>query len=125
MSSDQKVGEQLRLMGRPKDERLTQDIAREVCQRTGSKAVLTGSISELGSHYAIGLNALNCPTGEALDSQQVEADSREQVLKALGESATNMRKKLGESLASVQKYDAPIDQASTSSLEALQAYSLG
>jgi eukaryotic-like serine/threonine-protein kinase len=123
--SDQKVGEQLRLMGRPKDERLTQDLAREVCQRTGSKAVLAGSISSLGSHYAIGLNALNCHTGDALGSQQVEADSREHVLKALGESATKLREKLGESLASVQKYDAPVEQASTSSLDALQAYSLG
>ena len=123
--SDQKVGEQLRLMGRPKDERLTQDLAREVCQRTGSKAVLAGSISSLGSHYAIGLNALNCHTGDALGSQQVEADSREHVLKTLGESATRMREKLGESLASVQKYDAPVEQATTSSLEALQAYSLG
>ncbi|MGO9211975.1 MAG: protein kinase domain-containing protein [Terriglobales bacterium] len=123
--SDQKVGEQLRLMGRPKDERLTQDLARDVCQRTGSKAVLTGSISSLGSHYAIGLNALNCHTGDTLGSQQVEADSREHVLKALGESATKMREKLGESLASVQKYDAPVEQASTSSLAALQAYSQG
>ena len=123
--SDQKVGEQLRLMGRPKDERLTQDVARDICQRTGSKAVLSGSISSLGSHYAIGLNAINCHTGDALGSQQAEADSREHVLKALGESATKMREKLGESLASVQKYDAPVEQASTSSLEALQAYSQG
>jgi serine/threonine protein kinase/Tfp pilus assembly protein PilF len=123
--SEQKVGEQLRLMGRPKDERLTQDVAREICQRTGSKAVLTGSISPLGSHYAIGLNALSCHTGDTLGSQQVEADSREHVLKVLGESATKMREKLGESLASVQKYDAPVEQASTSSLEALQSYSLG
>jgi eukaryotic-like serine/threonine-protein kinase len=123
--SDQKVGEQLRLMGRPKDERLTQDVARDICQRTGRKAVLSGSISSLGSHYAIGLNAINCHTGDALGSQQAEADSREHVLKALGESATKMREKLGESLASVQKYDAPVEQASTSSLEALQAYSQG
>jgi len=123
--SDQKVDEQLRLMGRPKDQRLTQDVAREVCQRTGSKAVLEGSVSSLGSHYAIGLNALNCHTGDALGSEQIEADSREHVLKALGEAVTKMREKLGESLASVQKYDAPVEQATTPSLEALQAYSLG
>jgi eukaryotic-like serine/threonine-protein kinase len=123
--SDQKVDEQLRLMGRPKDQRLTQDVAREVCQRTGSKALLEGSVSSLGSHYAIGLNALNCHTGDALGSEQIEADSREHVLKALGESVTKMREKLGESLASVQKYDAPVEQATTPSLEALQAYSLG
>ena len=123
--SDQKVGEQLRLMGRSRDERLTQDVARDICQRTGSKAVLSGSISSLGSHYAIGLNAINCHTGDALGSQQVEADSREHVLKALGDAATRLREKLGESLASVQKYDAPAEQASTSSLQALQAYSQG
>ena len=123
--SDQKVGEQLRLMGRSKDERLTQDVARDICQRTASKAVLSGSISSLGSHYAIGLNAINCHTGDALGSQQVEADSREHVLQALGGSATKLREKLGESLASVQKYDAPAEQASTSSLPALQAYSQG
>jgi len=123
--SDQKVDGQLRLMGRPKDQRLTEDVAREVCQRTGSKAVLEGSVSSLGSHYAIGLNALNCHTGDALGSEQIEADSRERVLKALGEAVTKMREKLGESLASVQKYDAPVEQATTPSLEALQAYSLG
>jgi len=123
--SDQKAGRQLRLMGRPKDQRLTQDVAREVCQRTGSKAVLEGSLSSIGSHYAIGLNALNCHTGDVLGSEQVEADSREHVLKALGDAVTKMREKLGESLASVQKYDAPVEQATTPSLEALQAYSLG
>ena len=96
-----------------------------MCQRTGSKAVVAGSISKLGSHYAVGLNALNCATGDTLANEQSEVDSREQVLKALGDSAKKMRERLGESLASVQKYDAPVEQASTSSLEALQAYSLG
>jgi DNA-binding winged helix-turn-helix (wHTH) protein/tetratricopeptide (TPR) repeat protein len=123
--SDEKASEQLRLMERPKDERLTPDLGRGVCQRVGSKAVLVGSISSLGTHYVIGLNALNCQTGESLGSEQVEADSREHVLGALGESATRMRERLGESLASVQRYDAPLEQVTTSSLEALQAYSLG
>jgi DNA-binding winged helix-turn-helix (wHTH) protein/tetratricopeptide (TPR) repeat protein len=123
--SDQKVNEELQMMGRQKDERLTLDLAREVCQRTGSKATLVGSISSLGAHYAIGLNALNCHTGDGLGSEQVEAESREYVLKALSESATRMRKKLGESLSTIQKYDAPVEQATTPSLDALKAYSLG
>jgi len=123
--SDQKVSEELHLMGRPKDERLTQDLARDLCQRVGSKAILSGSISSLGTHYVIGLNALNCATGDVLGSQQLEADGREHVLKALGESATQMRKKLGESLNSIQRFDAPIGQVTTPSLQALQAYSLG
>ncbi len=122
--SGQTVSQELGYMGRSKDERLTPDLAREVCQRTGSKAMLTGSISGIGSHYVIGLNALNCRSGEALGSEQVEANSREQVLRSLGDAARSMRKKLGESLASIQKYDTPIEQATTSSLEALQAYSL-
>jgi DNA-binding winged helix-turn-helix (wHTH) protein/tetratricopeptide (TPR) repeat protein len=122
--SDQKVDEVLQLMGRPKDERLTQDVTREVCQRAGSKAFLIGTISSLGTHYVIGLKGLNCRTGDGLASEQVEADSREHVLKALSESATSMRKKLGESLATIQKYDAPVE-VTTPSLEALKAYSLG
>lgn len=122
--SDQKVNEELQMMGRPKDERLTQDVTREVCLRAGSKAFLIGTISTLGTHYVIGLKALNCQTGDGLASEQVEADSREHVLKAMDESATRMREKLGESLASVQKYDAPVE-ATTPSLEALKAYSLG
>src|SRR6201981_1413912 len=123
--SDQKVNEELQLMGRPKNERLTPDLAREVCQRIGNKAILTGSISRLGAHYAIGMNALNCPTGDSLGSEQVEADSQEQVLKALGESATKMRRNLGESLKSIQRFDAPLEQVTTPSLQALRAYSLG
>ena len=122
--SDQKVNEVLQLMGRPKYERLTQDVTREVCQRAGSKAFLIGTISSFGTHYVIGLKALSCHTGDGLASEQVEADSREHVLKALSESATSMRKKLGESLATIQKYDAPAE-ATTASLEALKAYSLG
>jgi tetratricopeptide (TPR) repeat protein len=123
--STQAVNQQLGYMGRPKDDRLTPDLAREVCQRSGSKAMLTGQVSSLGAHYVIGLNAVNCSSGENLGSEQVEADSREHVLRSLGEAARRLREKLGESLASIQKYDTPIEQASTPSLEALQAYSLG
>jgi tetratricopeptide (TPR) repeat protein len=123
--SEQKVSETLAYMGRPRDARLTESLAREVCIRTVSKAMLAGSVSSLGSQYVIGLNALSCQTGDSLDSEQAQADSREHVLQALGDVATKMRRKLGESLASVQKYDTPAEQATTSSLEALQAYSLG
>jgi eukaryotic-like serine/threonine-protein kinase len=123
--SDQKVNEELQLMGRQKNEPLTPDFAREVCQRLGSKAVLAGSISRLGTHYAVGLNARNCHTGDSLGSDQVEADSQEHVLKALGESATKMRQNLGESLKSIQRFDAPLEQVTTPSLQALRAYSLG
>jgi serine/threonine protein kinase/predicted Zn-dependent protease len=121
--SDQQVKQQLRLMGRPSSQRLTQDVARDLCQRASSKALLAGSIAGLGSHYAMGLNAINCQTGDSLGSEQVEADSQEHVLKALGEAATGMRRKLGESLATIQKYDTPVEQATTPSLEALKAYS--
>jgi DNA-binding winged helix-turn-helix (wHTH) protein/Tfp pilus assembly protein PilF len=123
--SDQKVNEELQLMGRPKDERLTQDITREICQRTSSKAFLIGTISRLGTHYVVGLKALNCQTGDGLASEQAEAGSREQVLRLLSESATSMRQKLGESLPSIKKYDVPLEQATTLSVEALKAYSLG
>jgi len=123
--SDQNVSEELRLMRRSPDQRLTPDVARDLCQRVGSKAILSGSISSLGTHYVIGLTALNCASGDVLGSEQVEADSREHVLKALGESAIQMRKKLGESLATIQRYDAPLEQATTTSLEALKAYTLG
>jgi serine/threonine protein kinase/tetratricopeptide (TPR) repeat protein len=120
--SDQQVKQQLGLMGRSGNDRLTQDAARDLCQRASSKALIAGSISSLGSHYAVGLNAINCRTGESLGSQQVEAESREQVLKSLGQAATRMRKTLGESLATIQKYDAPVEQATTPSLEALKSY---
>ncbi|MGA8762890.1 MAG: protein kinase, partial [Candidatus Sulfotelmatobacter sp.] len=121
--SEQRVAQELRYMGRSSDERLTQSMAREVCQRSGSKAMLVGSIDSLGSHYAIGLQAVNCRSGDSLGRETVEADSRESVLRVLGKAATSMREKLGESLASIQKYDAPVEQATTPSLEALQAYS--
>jgi serine/threonine protein kinase len=122
--SDQKVDEQLKLMGHSAGEQLTPSLARDLCQRVGSKAVLNGSISRLGTHYVIGLSASRCDTGDTLGNEQGEADNQEHVLTTLGESATKMRQRLGESLASVHKYDAPIEQATTPSLEALKAYSL-
>ena len=123
--SDQRVRETLRFMNRSPDERITKDVAREICQRQGLKAYLVGAISNFGSHYVITLEAVNAQTGDPLARQQVEAESKEQVLGALGQSAIKLREKLGESLASIQKYDAPIEQVTTSSLDALKAYSLG
>ncbi len=123
--SDIKVTSTLRLMGRSPTDRITEEVARQICLRTGSKALLGGSIASIGSHFAIGLKAMNCQTGDALGTAEVEADSREKVLQALGEAATALRGKLGETLASVQKFDKPLQQATTSSLEALQAYSEG
>ena len=115
----------LRLMGRPPDERVTSDVAREICVREGVKAMLTGSISPLGSHYVIDLNAVNAQTGDSLARAQVESESKEQVLKSLDQAASNLRQKLGESIGSVQKFATPLEQATTSSLEALQAFTLG
>jgi len=123
--SDTRVSETLGLMTRPKDSRLTKDLAREVCQRTASAATIEGSIASLGSQYVLGLNAVNCHNGDLLAQEQVSANGKEQVLKTLGDVAARLREKLGESLSSVQKYDAPPDKVTTSSLEALQAYSLG
>ena len=122
---EQKVGETLKLMGRTPGERVTQEVAREICLRTNSKALLAGSISSLGSQYVIGLKAVNCNSGDALAQEQVQAAAKEEVLKALDKAATSLRTKLGESLSTVQKYDAPLEQATTPSLEALQAYSQG
>src|SRR5579862_6135812 len=99
--SDEKVSEELQMMGHQPDERLSVNLAREACQRAGGAAILVGSISSLGAHYAVGINALNCHTGDSLGSQQVEAENREGVLKALSGAATKMRKKLGESLATI------------------------
>jgi len=123
--SDQQVGEELRLMARQPGERLTSDLARDLCRRIGSKAILTGSVSSLGSHYVIGLSATNCQTGTPLGTEQSESTDKEHVLAALGNSASKIRKRLGESLASIQKYDLPIEQVTTSSIEALRAYGLG
>jgi serine/threonine protein kinase/Flp pilus assembly protein TadD len=123
--SDQGVAQTLALMAQPKDARLTRELAREVCQRNASAATIEGSISSLGSQYVVGLKAVNCRMGDVLADEQTTANGKEQVLKALGEAATKIREKLGESLASVQKYDAPAENVTTQSLEALQAYSLG
>jgi len=123
--SDNKVNQTLGMMGRPAGDRLTREVAREVCQRTGSKGMLTGSIAGLGSQYVIGLKALNCNTGDVLAEAQEQAAGKEGVLKALDVAAISLRGKLGESLSSVQKYDIPVADATTPSLEALKAYSLG
>ena len=123
--SDERVAQTLALMAQPKDARLTRELAREVCQRTGSAASIEGSISSLGSQYVVGLKAVNCRSGDVLANEQATAGGKEQVLKALGEAATKIREKLGESLASVQKYDEPAENVTTPSLEALQAYTLG
>jgi serine/threonine protein kinase/Flp pilus assembly protein TadD len=123
--SDQRVAQTLALMAQPKEARLTRELAREVCQRTASAATIEGSISSLGSQYVLGLKAVNCRSGDVLANEQATASGKEQVLKAVGEAATKIRQKLGESLASVQKYDAPPESVTTPSLEALQAYSLG
>ena len=123
--SDNKVAATLKLMTRPSDTRLTPDVARELCQRAASKAYIAGSIASLGSQYVLGLKAVNCRSGDPMAEQQVTTASKEKVLDALGEAASKLRGELGESLASVQKLDAPLEQATTTSLEALQAYSLG
>jgi serine/threonine protein kinase/tetratricopeptide (TPR) repeat protein len=122
---ESKIREALRFMGKPPDERLTNDVAREICERQGIRAMLTGTITSLGNHYVLTLAALNGGTGDSLAREQVEADSKEHVLKSLDKAASNIRQKMGESLASVQQFAKPLDQATTSSLEALQAFSLG
>jgi eukaryotic-like serine/threonine-protein kinase len=123
--SEQRVDEQLKLMMRAPGEHLSPERARDLCQRASSTAVVKGSISRVGTNYALGLNAFNCHTGEELDNEQIEVTSREQVLKALGEVAQKMRQRLGESLATLQKFNMPLQQATTPSLEALKAYSFG
>jgi len=112
-------------MNRSPEERLTRDVAREICQRQGVKALLVGSIASLGSNYVLSLEALNAQSGDAFAREQTEVSKKEEVLKALGTISSKLREKLGESLASIQKFDAPIEQATTSSLEALKALSLG
>jgi len=122
--SDRKVSETLQMMGRATSERITGDVGREVCLRTGSKALLGGTISSLGSHYLIDLYAVTCNTGDTLAKEQGEATSKEDTLRSLSRASSSLRTKLGESLPSVQRFDVPIE-ASTSSLEALKAYSMG
>ena len=123
--SDNKVAKTLRLMTRPADTKLTPEVTREVCERSGGTAFVAGSIAILGSQYVLALKAVNCQTGDRLAEEQVTASSKEQVLNALDQAAAKLRGELGESLATVQKYDVPLQQATTSSLDALQAYSQG
>ena len=123
--SDERIAQTLTLMSQPKGARLTQEFAREICQRTAGAATIEGSVATLGSQYVLGLRAMNCHTGELLAQEQVTASGKEQVLNALGDAAAKLGQKLGESLASVQKYEAPPEDVTTSSLEAPQAYSLG
>jgi eukaryotic-like serine/threonine-protein kinase len=122
---DDEVAATLRLMARPTATPLTSDVARELCQRAGSKADIAGSITSLGSEYVLGLKAVNCQNGDTLAQEQVTAASKEKVLDALGEAAFKLRGELGESLATAQTFDVPLAEATTSSLEALKAYSLG
>jgi tetratricopeptide (TPR) repeat protein/predicted Ser/Thr protein kinase len=123
--SDQRIQQTLQMMGQKPDVKLTPEIARELCQRTASAAVLDGSIASLGSQYVIGLKAQNCSSGDILAQEQVQATSKEDVLRALGIAATKLRTKLGESLSTVEKFDTPVEQATTASFEALKAFSQG
>jgi serine/threonine protein kinase len=121
--SDSKVAAALTLMTRPPNTPLTSEVAREICQRTHSKAYIGATISALGKEYVLGLRAASCETGDLLAEEQATADRKEEVLSALGKAAAKLREKLGESLASVTKYNQPLEEATTSSLEALQQYS--
>jgi eukaryotic-like serine/threonine-protein kinase len=123
--SDQQIQQTLGLMGQPADAKLTPAIARELCQRTGSAAVLDGSIAQIGTQYLLTLKAVNCVSGESLASTETRANDKSQVLDALGTMTSELRRKLGESLSTVQKFDTPLEQATTPSLEALQSFSLG
>jgi DNA-binding winged helix-turn-helix (wHTH) protein/tetratricopeptide (TPR) repeat protein len=122
---EERVRETLRYMGKPPDAPVTRDLAREIAQRQGVKALLAGSISPLGRHYVINLEAVNAANGESFLREQTEAESREKVLARLGEAAARLRERLGESVASIEKFAAPIEQATTPSLDAFKAYDLG
>ena len=123
--TEERIQQTLKLMEQSPNGRLTPEIAREVCQRTSSTAVLNGSIAQIGSQYTVILKAVNCATGDSLASAQEQANDKNHVLDALAKAGSDIRGKLGESLSTVKKFDTPVEQASTSSLEALQAYSLG
>ena len=123
--SDEQIQQTLKLMGQPADAKLTPATARELCQRTGGTAVLDGSIAQVGTQYLLLLKAVNCASGASLASSEAQAADKNYVLDALGKTASDMRHKLGESLSSVRKFDTPMEQATTSSLEALQALSAG
>jgi eukaryotic-like serine/threonine-protein kinase len=121
---DNKVAAQLKLMERPANTRLTPDVARDLCQRAGSKVYIAGSIAGLGNQYVIGLKAVNCASGDLVAQEQATAGGKEKVLDELGQTATTLRGELGESMASIQKFDVPPEEATTSSLEALKAHAL-
>jgi serine/threonine protein kinase/tetratricopeptide (TPR) repeat protein len=123
--SERKTEQTLRLMGLQADQTVTREIARELCQRVGSKATLAGSIVDVGGEYVVGLSATNCATGDSLATEQTRAPKKGEVLKALDKAASQLRDKLGESLSSIQKFDIPLEGTTTPSLEALKAYSLG
>jgi tetratricopeptide (TPR) repeat protein len=123
--SDKRIQQTLRLMNKPADTRLTPEIAREICARTGSAAALDGSISSLGTQYVLGLKAINCRNGETLDEEQVQTARKEDALKALTTIASNFRSRIGESLNTRREHDTPLQQATTSSLDALQNYTVG
>jgi serine/threonine protein kinase/tetratricopeptide (TPR) repeat protein len=123
--SDERIQHTLSLMGRPPGARLTPDVAREICERTGGAAVLDGSIAGLGSQYVLGLRTTNCRTGDILDQEQLQAARKEDVLTVLSQMATKFRSRVGESLATIQQHDTPLEDATTPSLEALKAYSMG
>jgi eukaryotic-like serine/threonine-protein kinase len=122
---DNKVTATLKMMTRPVNTRLTPDVARELCIRAGSQAYIAGSIANLGNEFVVGLKAVNCQSGEPLAQEQVTANGKEKVLNALGDATAKLRGQLGESLASVQRFDVPLEQATTSSLGALQAFTAG
>ena len=123
--SDAKIRATLKLMAMPRGTKLTPEVARDLCQRADAKAYVAGAIASLGSQYVLGLEAVNCKTGDVLAQEQVTADNKEHVLKALGAATTQLRGKLGESLSTVEKFDTPMDQVTTPSLEALKALSEG
>jgi TolB-like protein len=123
--SDSKVNQTLKMMNRAPSEKITREVAREICQRSNSRALLTGSIVSVGNRYLIGLKAVDCHSGDTINSTEAQADDRDHVLKALGDAGNQLREKLGESLASVEKFNKPLDQATTSSLEALKAFTEG
>lgn len=122
---DSKIEDALRFMGRKPGERVTRDLARDIAQRENAKAIISGSIASLGNNYVVTLEATNAQSGDSLARQQVEASGKEQVLKSLDKAANDLRQKLGESLASVQQFATPLEQATTSSLEALKEYTIG
>ena len=123
--SDQQSLQTLQMMGQNPDVKITPQIARELCQRTGSAAVVNGSIAEIGTRYLLTLKAVNCVSGESLASAKAQATDKNNVLDALGKTASEIRRKLGESLSTVEKFNTPLEQATTPSLEALEAYTMG